>query len=156
MSPTNAPDGAPLSSSPLGKNEIMDPVAIRAVLKAAKSGDTTTLSSLIEKDKELLLARDKDGATPLHCAAWKGHAKAVELLLNLGAPVNDHSQNTHYGTTPLHAAAHGDQKEVVEILLRHGADLNAKNLDGRTPLQETTIHNARAAAKILNAHGAEK
>jgi hypothetical protein len=42
------------------------PVTIEAVLKAAKSGDTTTLSNLITEGKELLLARNKDGAAQLH------------------------------------------------------------------------------------------
>lgn len=66
-------------------------------------------------------------------------------------PIDEPSQNSHYGTTPLHAAAHGDQKEVMQILLDHGASLRAKNLHGRMPLEETAVHNARGAAKLLAA-----
>ena len=61
------------------------------------------------------------------------------------------NQNTHWGTMPLHAAAHGNQAAVVQLLLAHGADPRAKNLNKRTPLGETTIHNARAAAALLRA-----
>jgi ankyrin repeat protein len=40
---------------------------------------------------------------------------------------------------------------VVKLLLDHGADARAKNLNQRTPLDETTIHDARAAAALLRA-----
>lgn len=129
----------------------MDAIIEKSAIKAAKHGDLKALSVLLKKDPALLLARDKDGSTPLHCAAWKGHSDVVKLLLELGASTEVPSQNGHYGTTALHAAAHGDQKEVVQILLAHGADIRAKNLHGRTPLQETAIHNARGAAKLLAA-----
>ena len=121
----------------------------KAILRAAKNGDTKTIETLLKKDKSLLSARDKDGSTPLHCASWKGHASVVESLLNAGAKINEKNKNEHWGTTPLHAAAHGNQKDVAALLISRGADLKAKNLNGRTPLGETTIHNATAVAKLL-------
>ena len=63
--------------------------------------------------------------------------------------INEKNENEHWGTTPLHAAAHGNQKEVAALLIECGANLKAKNLNGRTPLGETTVHNARAVAKLL-------
>src|SRR3712207_7119966 len=57
----------------------------------------------------LVHTREADGSTPLHCAAWKGHREAVELLLDAGADLNGQSENGHYGGTALHAAAHGNQ-----------------------------------------------
>jgi ankyrin repeat protein len=126
----------------------------KAVLKAAKAGDREAIRRLVEGDRALLEARDKDGSTPLHCAAWKGHAGAVAELIALGADVNARNANDHYGDTPLHAAAHGNHREVVELLIRHGADVHARNPAGRTPLGETAIHNAAAAARILKQHGA--
>ncbi|PJF39448.1 MAG: hypothetical protein CUN54_08710, partial [Phototrophicales bacterium] len=73
-------------------------------------------------------------------------------LLQAGADVNACNHNTHWGTTPLHAAAHGNQKQVAVLLLAQGADTTLVNLNGRTPLQETTIHNAKAVAKLITDH----
>ncbi len=133
----------------------MDKDAGRQMIKAAKKGDAVAVRALLGRNRSLLQARDKDGSTPLHCAAWNGHADVAAILLDAGADINDHNQNGHWGTTPLHAAAHGDQKQVAALLIARGADLQAKNLNGRTPLGETTVHNAKAAAKLLREHGAK-
>jgi len=122
----------------------------KLILRAAKRGDEATVRALIKKDKSLLSARDTDGSTPLDCAAWKGQVEVVEALLDAGADINDHNQNSHWGTTPLHAAAHGNQKKVAELLVSRGADLKAKNLHRRTPLQETSVHNCTAVARLLS------
>ena len=70
------------------------------------------------------------------------------------ADVNAESRDTHYGGTPLHAAAHGNQKAVAEVLIAAGALLDIRSCNDRTPLDETTIHQARAVAKLLREHGA--
>ena len=105
-------------------------------------------------DSSLMSVRDSDGSTPLHCACWKGHESVVAVLLKAGADVNAENINEHWGTTPLHAAAHANQKKVAELLIAHGADINARNLNDRTPLDETSFHNATAVAKLLRAAGA--
>jgi ankyrin repeat protein len=134
---------------------LMDENAARQILKAAKKGDVMAVRALLERDRSLVRVRDKDGSTPLHCAAWNGHASVASLLLDAGSDINDHNRNEHWGTTPLHAAAHGNQKEVAALLIHRGADLDARNLNGRTPLGETAVHNARAVAKLLVEHGAQ-
>ena len=80
--------------------------------------------------------------------------EVVQAPLDAGADINDHNQNDHWGTTPLHAAAHGNQKKVAEVLIARGADLTARNMNKRTPLGETEVHNATAVAKLLVAAGA--
>jgi len=55
----------------------------------------------------------------------------------------------------LHAAAHGDKKDVAALLIARGADIHAKNPGGRTPLDETKVHNARSVAKLLIEKGAK-
>ena len=77
-------------------------------------------------------------------------------LKQRGADLKAENENTHWGGTPLHAAAHGNQKPVAELLIAHGADINFRSFNGRTPLAETTIHNATAVAKILRQHGASE
>ena len=130
------------------------PQTAREVFRAAKKGDLAAVRKLLKVDPSLVHARDKDGSTPLHWAAWRGQVEAARLLLEAEAEVNAQNQNTHWGTTPLHAAAHGNQAGVARLLLAHGADIRAKNLNKRTPLEETAIHNARAAAALLRAAGA--
>ena len=73
-------------------------------------------------------AAGESGATPLHIAAWHGHAEMVRLLLSLGALVN--LRDTAYRTSALGWAAHGskncrsadhDYCAVVTALLDAGA-----------------------------------
>jgi ankyrin repeat protein len=126
----------------------------REVIRAAKRGDAERLREILAEDSSLLDARDSDGSTPLHCAAWKGNREAVALLLELGADVSAQNSNGHWGGTPLHAAAHGNQRAVAELLIARGADVNVKSCNGRTPLEETAIHNAAPVANVLRKHGA--
>lgn len=126
----------------------------KEILRAAKKGNTAVVAGLLQQDPELARITEDDGTTPLHCAAWKGHAAVAELLLDAGADVNALNQDGHYGGTPLHAAAHGNQKAVAELLITRGADLTLKSCNDRTPLEETAIHNATAVAKLLREAGA--
>ena len=122
-------------------------------IKASKTGNLAKLRALFESDENLLGVRDSDGSTALHCATWKGHLDIVAFLLDAGADVHAHNSNEHWGTTPLHAAAHANQAGIAELLIDAGADVNAKDLNGRSPLHHTTLHKAKAVAKVLVKHG---
>jgi ankyrin repeat protein len=122
-------------------------------IKAAKVGNLARLSELLEGDEKLIDARDTDGSTALHCAAWKGHLEIVAFLIDSGADVHCHNSNDHWGTTPLHAAAHANQAAIAQRLIEAGADVNAKDSNGKTPLHHTIFHKAIAAAKVLVKHG---
>jgi ankyrin repeat protein len=62
--------------------------------------------------------------------------------------------NEHWGTTALHAAAHANHAAIIQVLIDAGADVDATDLQGRTRLDHTEFHKAKAAAKILAACGA--
>lgn len=132
-----------------------DPKTVRDFVKAVKHGNAIAVNAYLEADPTLATLTEADGTTALQHAAWKGHAEVCGLLLDHGAAVNALNTNEHYGGTPLHAAAHGNQKPTAEVLLRRGADLNLRSSNGRTPLEETELHNASAVRNLLRKHGAE-
>ena len=127
----------------------------KSFFKAVKDGNLDEVNRLLAEKSDLIHIRDRVFSTPLHWAAWKGHAPVVEALLAAGSDIHAHNENDHWGTTPLHAAAHGNQRAAAEVLIQHGADVNAVRKSGvGTPLDETKAHNATAVARLLRAHGA--
>ena len=69
---------------------------------------------------------------PLWEAAMNGNIKAVKQHLAAGTDVD--TRDDVNGWTPLHFAAVDGHKEVAELLITKGASVNAKDKDGRTPL----------------------
>jgi uncharacterized protein len=95
-----------------------------------------------------------DGWTPLHLAAFFGHAKVAELLLACDADVLARSRGPN-GNTPLHAALAGNHKFVAGLLIGHGADVNAPDAQGWRPLHLAAANNNMDAIKTLIAQGAD-
>ena len=127
----------------------------KSFFKAVKDGNLPEVNRLLSENPDLAHIRDRENSTPLHWAAWKGHAAVVEALLDAGSDIHAHNDNDHWGTTPLHAAAHGNQRAAAEVLIQRGADVNARRKSGTgTPLDESKAHNATAVARLLRAHGA--
>ena len=76
-------------------------------------------------------AKDKDGWSALHNAAYYGYKDVAELLIAKNADVNAKDKD---GWTPLHNAAHHGYKDVAGLLIAKAADVNAKTNRGWTPL----------------------
>lgn len=138
--------------------------ASRAALVAAKSKKQCEYLEVVLKRTLSPHAKDENGWTDLHYAAFghwaaPGGLKSVaRFLLDARADVNarmcDDGQKVtealatnmdwlrdagrtewwRYGETPLHIAAHTGANKVAEVLLLSGADVNAKRNDGQTPL----------------------
>lgn len=87
---------------------------------AAENGDLETVKRLIGENPNLLEAPDREGKTPLHYAAAKGHLNVVEFLVSKGANVNARNSS---GVTPLYLAKGFGRKEVVEFLTKHGGSV---------------------------------
>jgi ankyrin repeat protein len=106
---------------------------------AAERGATRAIMHLIGSlPTELRQEHLKSGKgacrdTPLHCAAANGHAKAVALLVKLGA---DPNIKTIGSFTPLHEAASHCHVHVIRLLLSLGADPNIQ----RDSCKNTPLH----------------
>ncbi|XP_009766633.1 uncharacterized protein [Nicotiana sylvestris] len=131
---------------------------------AARSGDLTAVQTLCSTNPLAVNSRDKHSRTPLHLAAWSGHAQIVDYLCknkaDVGAAAMDDMGAIHFaaqkghlevvrllvssgvsikscnrkGMTPLHYAAQGSHLELVKYLLKKGANVNTKNKAGKTPI----------------------
>ncbi|KAG0460821.1 hypothetical protein HPP92_021118 [Vanilla planifolia] len=131
---------------------------------AARAGDLRAVESICSSDPLAINSRDRHSRTPLHLAAWSGHANVVKYLCNhkadAGAAAMDDTSAIHFasqkghvevarillsfgvsvkttnrkGMTPLHFAVQGSHQELIKYLMRKGASLGAKNKTGETPL----------------------
>ena len=102
------------------------------VFAAAATGRIADLRRTV--DQATVQTYAYDGWTPLHLAAFFGHADAVRLLLEAGADIQAVSRNS-LRNTPLHAAAAGSHAAVVRLLLDRGARADAVDAGGYTPAQ---------------------
>lgn len=82
------------------------------------------------KNCQIINVPNEDGVTPLHFASMKACRKAIDLLLDLGANIN---QADSEGNNCLHFAVKSGDDRVVKKLLIRGADKNARNYKGNTP-----------------------
>jgi ankyrin repeat protein len=89
---------------------------------AARRGDRSVLSALLDEDPARLEARDQPYAwSLLHHAAQHGHLPTVNLLLERGLSPN--TRETGDNTYPMHWAAAAGHLEVVRRLADAGGDV---------------------------------
>jgi hypothetical protein len=121
---------------------------------AARDGDLAKVKALLKENPALVFSRDRDGETPLHWAAGKGHTDVAELLLSSKAEVDAKDSD---GETPLfwavRMAVRMHRKDMVELLLANGADVNVKTTRYKiTPLSLAD----KDVAQLLMEHGARQ
>ena len=127
------------------------------VFEAAALGDADTVHRLVEEDPSRVAAWSPDGFTPLHYAAFFGHAEATRVLITAGADLEAASRNTQFApeARPLHSAAAARAVEVCAVLLEAGADPNARQHGGFTPLLEAAQNPDSELADLLLRRGAD-
>jgi uncharacterized protein len=124
------------------------------VFEAAAIGDEDRLRKHLARDPDLVHAWSRDGFTPLHLAAFFGHERAVQLLLEHGADstVVSHSP---LGVAPLNSAAAGDHGAVARLLVEAGADVNARQRGGWVPLHSAAANGDADLVRFLLDNGAD-
>ena len=100
----------------------------------AFAGDRDGALQLAAKDPERAERVRTEFAEALHQAAAEGRREAVEVLLDLGVPIDRPGER---GGTPLHHAAWWGHDDVVAALLARGADPAREADGGATPLAWT-------------------
>ncbi len=119
--------------------------------QAAKEGDLAKVKALLEKNTDLINAKNENGQTPLHIAASGGQLAVVEFLISQGADINLRQNN---GATALHFACFGGHRDVVEWLIDNGADVNSKDNNGLTPLRVAVFRSNKEMIALLIEKGA--
>lgn len=124
---------------------------LATMITAARSGSRSAMESALSAHRDLLNVNDPGGSTLLHHAAAFGTIDTLTFLLDAGA---DLTAKNRRGSTPLHWAIHDEAK--VRLLLGRGAAVNARQVEGRTPLyQAALLGNAVPVMKLLLAKGAD-
>ena len=110
---------------------------------------------LIERGADVNRPTDDTGETPLHSALCKAKSLPYNLVLNVlmqhGANPNCKTKDDvetggfmrdcrTKGETPLHRAAAFGDEEVIQMLLDAGAVIDAKDMNGETPLSWASWH----------------
>jgi ankyrin repeat protein len=98
---------------------------------ATQSGKTDIVEQLLARGAELA-AKDQQGRLPVLLAAENGHLEIVQIMLARG--VDKDTKDDKTGRTLLHIAAANGQGSLVGFLLNNQATLDAKDENGKTPV----------------------
>ena len=108
-----------------------------ALHEAASNGCVEAAHTLCRHTPSLTKWRDKNGNTALQLAILSEQAEMVKFLISARSPLNN---KNHRGQTALHMVVASDKLlsdqavQMVELLLVYSASLDAKDLNGDTPV----------------------
>ena len=115
------------------------------LVDAVRHGDRQAASTLVRARIDVN-ARQPDGATALHWAAYRDDLDSADLLLGAGAAPDAANE---LGVTPLYLACENGSAALVRRLLAAGADPNAALRGGETALMTAARTGSVGAVKAL-------
>ena len=122
------------------------------VFEAVKAGDLAKVKMLVDKDPEIINAKNRDGMTILFAAVAYPRVEIAEYLISKGADVNVQNE---FNTTPLHLACGNRLSlEFVKLLIEKGADINAVAKYSGRPLDVALDGGDAAVVDFLKSRGA--
>ncbi|XP_071946311.1 uncharacterized protein [Antedon mediterranea] len=116
------------------------------ILQAAKEGDETLITQLIEKDTNCKDDVDALGRTALMYAVHVNQNECVATLLKLHANINIQAND---GSTVLHRAVYDNNYTALEILLQYKPDVTLQDCYGRAPIHWASMASSSANMELL-------
>ena len=102
--------------------------------RASMAGSDTVVRELLQCGGRDVAAKNEDGHSALHLAAFYGNLEVIELLIQFGANINEANSS---GYTPLHVSCQSNKVQIIQILLKAGANPTIRNqLTTWVPLHE--------------------
>jgi len=117
---------------------------------AATVGNDTTVRLLLKIPSNMRMIRSKDqySFTPLHRAAYNGHAQVALTLIQSGAWISARARR-YNGTTPLHLAVCGGHENIARLLIKHGCNIYDEDDNGDTALHMAASRGLQSTVLLL-------
>ena len=122
-------------------------LAAQEIFDAVRNGDLSKVKELIEKDPQLVNARNARQYTPLHVAVEIDSEEITRYLIERGADINAVNPSTFF--TPLMFAG----IKTTKILVENGVDVNFEALNGRSAISYAISNRKIEVIDYLLEHG---
>jgi len=137
----------------LSLTELRDPEGWTPLASAAFNNNEALCAFLVEEGCSLCLdTKQKKQLIPklscrIHVAAKGGNKTALQLLLDMGADINE--RNSDYDKTALLEAVYNNHLSCVKLLIERGADATISTKDRRTVLHRAAYKHHELIMKFL-------